>query len=576
MAEIIQKIFINPPIAIARLGGSTTPQDAYHWVISPNPRSSGETTIERDWSLSVRTDGTVEPTMPDRLILRDDALIRPVCPFFELWALMGEPGSDPATWKDVEVTPALLAQHGADLNDLLVRVNAQNRKAARRTLNEEMGFGTFPPVEIRGDNHAVVPLLATSPPGVPATRRLIPSGRNIPLGAFQVLRSRAQPAPGATPWSEEANGRPLVNVEVIRFRFTPARGRFYGPPAAALPQPAPNGGNFPPVEANQAFLNGVVRTNPPTWVGFDAQREAIDQPSDTYDGASVAETNEDPNPSLGVVDDTCEAQIEVSLALPGGRTLEASANVFVGPPDFAPDRRPFLSLADELNDRTGDAVTRTNDLEPAERNVWVEDLFERIYETVALFNVDFWRTIRAIELSGNRLANPPIAGDHTPPIRVRRANGQVATVPGALGGEDALRNRLFAVAAPGDNEPLPLTQHARMRHRALSDLVSLRDFIVQSPGRLATLIRPPFVVEGDSSRSDQEGAFRTTMRMPPFMRNSNALPLTLAAWQYDLLMSWVRAVETELILEEAAEAAPISEAAAARRAAVLARVRGEQ
>ena len=75
-------------------------------------------------------------------------------------------------------------------------------------------------------------------------------------------------------------------------------------------------------------------------------------PPDTFDGAETG----DEGRSFGVVDDTCEARIEVRLAL-GGRSVAASANVFVGPPDFAPDRRPFLSVADELNDRQGDGVT---------------------------------------------------------------------------------------------------------------------------------------------------------------------------------------------------------------------------
>jgi hypothetical protein len=40
MAETIERIFVDPPIAIARLGGSTTPQNAYRWVESANPRSN--------------------------------------------------------------------------------------------------------------------------------------------------------------------------------------------------------------------------------------------------------------------------------------------------------------------------------------------------------------------------------------------------------------------------------------------------------------------------------------------------------------------------------------------------------
>src|SRR5579862_6955577 len=90
MAEIIQRLFINPPIAIARLGGSTTPQSSYRWVQAPDPHSTGETTIAPDWTLQLRSDGSVDPVLPDSLQFRDDGLIRPVCPFLELWASVGE------------------------------------------------------------------------------------------------------------------------------------------------------------------------------------------------------------------------------------------------------------------------------------------------------------------------------------------------------------------------------------------------------------------------------------------------------------------------------------------------------
>src|SRR5450631_1913323 len=232
MAETIQRIFVDPPIAVARLGGSTTPQNAYKRVESANPRSNADTTIEPDWSLVVQSDGTVEPVLSPSLAFRDGPLIRPVCPFFELWASVGEPGSAVATWEDVPVTPGLLTKHGITLNTLVIRVDAKNFKVSRRMKNPEMRYGTFPAVEIRGDKHAPVPLLAVSPPGVPAARRLIPANTNIPLGSVQILKSRFQPAPDPNNgWTQLIGGTPAVSVEVIRFRFTPARGEFYGPPS---------------------------------------------------------------------------------------------------------------------------------------------------------------------------------------------------------------------------------------------------------------------------------------------------------------------------------------------------------
>jgi hypothetical protein len=81
MAEIIQGIFCDPPIVIARLGGSTTPVVAYSWQPSPDPRSEGDTVITADWSLDVLPDGSLRPFKPDAIELRDGELVRPVCPF---------------------------------------------------------------------------------------------------------------------------------------------------------------------------------------------------------------------------------------------------------------------------------------------------------------------------------------------------------------------------------------------------------------------------------------------------------------------------------------------------------------
>jgi hypothetical protein len=560
MAGTILGIFVVPPIAIARLGGSTAPQVAYRWVESPNPRSKGETTVEPDWSLVVRSGGTVQPIMPESLSLRDGALIRPVCPFFELWALVGEAASDPATWKEVPATPDLLTKNGVSLSSLVFTVDAKNFKVSRRTANAALRYGTFPPLEVKANNHTPTPILAVSPPGVPTSRRMIPADKPIPLGSFQVLKSQPQPAPDPTNgWTQLVDGRPVVNVEVIRFRFTPARGHVYGPPDAAAPHNLPSGRSFAPVEKSRAVLNPHAG-----WAGVNVTKVngAPDEPQDTYDGADVGNDQ-----SLGVVDDTCEARITVSLTLPApaNQSLTTSASVFVGPPDFAPDRRPFLSLADELNDRAGGNAARTALLSDNDRDAWIEDLFERIYETLSLLNLDLWRRQKAIRLTGSRLA-PPIENDETrEPSR-------------AMSGRDALRNRSFPLPSVSPNIKLPLADQARTRHRALSDLEALRDFVAQNPRRLRTLIRRAFEAEQGETNDGNNGMGITTMRMPPFMRNSNGGPLTLAAWQYDLLMAWVEAIETlpppARPLDAAARRAarPISAPAARRRDQVLARV----
>ncbi len=60
------------------------------------------------------------------------------------------------------------------------------------------------------------------------------------------------------------------------------------------------------------------------------------------------------------------------------------------------------------------------------------------------------------------------------------------------------------------------------------------------------------------------------------MRQSNALPLTLSAWQYDLLMRWVDEVlnppAPRAAVAATVQPGALSDAAAARRDAVLRRL----
>jgi hypothetical protein len=103
---------------------------------------------------------------------------------------------------------------------------------------------------------------------------------------------------------------------------------------------------------------------------------------------------------------------------------------------------------------------------------------------------------------------------------------------------DALRNKAYKIPASSGEEPLPLSEQARSRHLSIQDIDALKELIAEYPDRLEKLIRQPFEVEHG------EDGDVTTMRMPPFMRNSNAYPLTLSTWQYDLLMDWVKSVPT--------------------------------
>ena len=223
-SDTIRRLFFTPPIAVARLGASTTPMEAFDWVVG-DPHTIAGTRVRPAWTLDVDAQGAVTPRMPDTLIVRDGPLQRPVAPFQELWAMVGD--GAPSQWLPQPVTPALLATNGAAEAQLSFRITALNRKASRRTGNAALRFGTFPPVDVRADDHRRVELRGESPPD--AARPMIPAGRFISLGQVQVLRPRTQPA--NEPWSG------IVRVDVVRLRLTPGRGRIYGPPAAVTAQP---------------------------------------------------------------------------------------------------------------------------------------------------------------------------------------------------------------------------------------------------------------------------------------------------------------------------------------------------
>ena len=515
--------------------------DSFSWVASEDPHNAGETRIAPAWTLDVQPDGSIVPRMPRQVVLRDAGDLRPVAPFIELWCEEG-PDGQPDSWTRGPLKAAMLLAEGLNMANLTFTIEAMNVKAARRTLDPDLRFGTFPQVQIFGDQHVPQTLLGVSPPT--ATTPMIPSGRSIPLGRIQVIRPSAQPPAGSTPWDGE------VDVNVVRLRFTPPRGEFYGPTAIAGTGSTVGGTFFPLVPAANAFLDGDAG-----WLNAEGLRAFI-APADTFDGAEQPGGR-----SLGIVDDTCEVRITVTLdrSQIGRDRLEAHANVFSGPPDYAPDRRPFLSLADDLNDRSSTQVItqRDEDLTDASRDRWVEDLFERAFETISMMNVDLWRFDRGAQLEPGQLRPAAIPDDKYPdPTR-------------AMGSRDALRDGNIAIEAPSDNIRLPLSDRARDRHRGLSDIIALKNFIRENPTRLRALVRGPF------SAQPNENGNATTMQMPPFMRASSADPLTLTNWQYNLLMAWADDLIAgpELLVAFATRReADTAARAARRRTAVLARL----
>lgn len=525
----IESVLFRPPLAVGRLGGAATPMDSYRWQEDPTVHGAARNVIEPALSLEVCEDGSVAPFLPTVLRFRDGGKLRPVAPFFELWATVvygaaDPPGSPaPGAVVDVPLTRALLESAGGRLEEVVFSLRVANRKAARRTGDEANAFEAS--VEVRGDDFTRRPLLASSPPQ-PGSEPLVLSERPILLGSFQVIR----PIPGQAY---------AADLDVLRARFTPAAGQVYGPPSAVVGEDDSTRRRYEIVPPANRILNPAA-----SWLRYDADYAKFSnpEPSDTYDGA-----DQDANQAWGVVDDTCDGVLRAEVVV-GGRRHLAVARICVGPPDFAPDRRPFVSLADDLADRDLEPASAEELLgDEADTQHRLADLFQRVWETASLVNLDAIRE-RALGDNSQVPDIDPKLGD------LPRTDGDSLAWPGD---EPYADDKVRAVFSEPHEDPdeLTLTTLVNAAHDRLAEQDELVDFFLNQLERLGQLVRPAYGAFDQLSptvaASQQPNpSFRDPriirdqmhdMRMPPYMRDEIASALSLTRRQYAELMAYVEA-----------------------------------
>ena len=268
---MLKRLLVTPPLAIARLGSSDMPLECFYW--GPNddrPRGTGKTTIVPGETLTVANDGTVTSSTPMVIQFKDGDRFRPVCPFFELhgeWESSGETIQRPLTQSDLQ-------ELGIDATQIRWTVHAGNLKPFHMTGVTDCRIEAR--VELSGDDVTPVELRGVSPQA--ALNPLVPAGKYISLGTVRLTK-------------------PTEDFPEYRLRFTPAKGRFYGPPELKSLWEVD-------IPDEQLFLNSNS-----AWVGF------IPSPSDprTNPGRLFAGEGIGNGASLGIVDDVCDAIITCSI-----------------------------------------------------------------------------------------------------------------------------------------------------------------------------------------------------------------------------------------------------------------------
>jgi hypothetical protein len=233
-----------------------------------------------------------------------------------------------------------------------------------------------------------------------------------------------------------------------------------------------------------------------------------------------------------------------------GRCLESVARIFVGPPDFAPDRRPFYSLADEFADRDNSSYPNTGSF--TEKHNYVFDLFRRVFETSMLINVDRYR-LRLISPGAEQVGSDlPRTDEYS--MR-KRADGESAEDDRNFMSDVAQIRLQDPASEDADTRPnthLVRANLAREAHEVLANPQALLDEMFLKKDMFSKLIRPPFKAFADlpvapgapagigerrDVRVDRDRAH--DMRMPPYMRDSDASALSLTERQYGMLKEFI-------------------------------------
>lgn len=522
----ITRIWLQQPIAFARVGKSAIPMTAFRWS-EPDlrPKGTAKTLVVPAASYSVDESGALaRDDDVTTTLFRDEHGIRPVCPFFELhgeWE--GQRPDEPTN-----LTEKILADAGVALSDITWTLDHANHKAF--SLTHSRGDRIEAHLSILGDDFRRHALEGQSPQA--AQKPLIPPGQHIPMGALQAVRpSAAFPeivvrfyapvgdAYGPSDLHERLKNHTGVLALIGKlFKLNTRWDGFDLPEGRRILNPDAEWPHYRLLTWAQ-ICRAVPRilARPRAFVSLcrevqlsELARFIIGPLADAGklppglfasivgNGAVLS--------SLGLVDDLGDGILTCTLA---GVAQPAHARIVVGPPHFAPDRRPPVSIADTLTDRLGRADVRSpgwiTEATWSEAEKETDDLLDRAFETVGLSNLDAWNE----QLGAENASNAVYWQDVQPPANLPQSLWQ------------GLNERSVV--------DLPLTQQGRWRHRRNAADEFFELLVWDKRHLFEDWIRTP---EGDR-------ALFYDKRMPALMRGSDRRPLHLTRRQLEALKKWM-------------------------------------
>jgi len=499
---MLKGLYILPPLAFGRVGSSPTPCAAFSWSKTDiSPDGNNKTSLKIEETLSLDDNGNISSSTPTNIVFKDDnGAFRPVCPFFELhgtWEINGNEENGP-------ITEQVLQDNGLSLDDITWNVELGNLKAHHFTLDE--GDRISASITVKGNDTTRHTLEGRSPTGAGIEPLILP-GEFLPMGEVQLGRVDD------------------LNFPELRLRFYPPAGVTYGP--TNLSNRISTFADFNAEWVGFNLPNERLIINPNSrWATLDLDNEGpapigAGDPRNAPGGLSATlreTTSQLPDSglsriSMGLVDDVSDGLIACEIA-----GLTAFARIAIGPPDFAPMARPFVSLQDGLADRVLRENAREVDIEDDELETIVADIFERALETSDLMNKD-------AQNDRSRQNNNPSDSNNDLPAPSASFESSPRRTLWASSNPQATANPVSAESHQTD--AMPVSQLGQRKHRRYNAIEYLRDRLKEEPDLIEKWLRLP---------RDNEPLF--DRRMPALMRGSDGQPMHLTRRQYQLIRLW--------------------------------------